>query len=122
MQIWIHSFVADTKVHIALLLVVVDFVLGISAALKLGTFRLSYIAAFAKTDLLEKLVPYFVIYAAALATNDSIVVGGFTFSTLADAVYALIVAAWVGSILNSLHELGFVALPAALAGSEHPKP
>jgi hypothetical protein len=122
---WVHTFAHDDKVHVALLLVLVDFVFGISAALKRGTFRLAYIADLAKTDILGKLLPYFALYVFALVAGQTngIVIPGIDFGVIADAFYALIVAAWVGSILSSLQTLGIpIPLPSMLKRPEKQGP
>jgi Bacteriophage holin family len=123
---WLREFASDTKVHVALLLVVIDFILGVAAAVKAGTFRMSYVADFARNDILFKLLPYFALYAAAIvAGHEDIVIPGLDFGVFAGAFYALIVAAWVGSILSSLTGFG-LKIPTrspkaatALAGNEN---
>lgn len=103
----LHQFFADDKLKIALVLVFIDFVLGVTAAVKLGTFRLAYISDLARNDVLFKLVPWFVVYAGALvAGQQSIVINGVTIGTAAGALYALVVAAIGASIANSLLQLG----------------
>ena len=114
MTLWLQTFAHDTKVHIALVLVVVDIVLGIAAALKLKAFTLSYVADFARNDFLYKLIPYYVIYVLALVAGGTDIVPTVDFGILAGAFYAFIVAAWVGSILASLAVLGFK--PAQMLG------
>lgn len=103
----LHAFFEDDKVMIALILIAVDFLLGIAAAVKGKTFRLSYLADFARNDVLFKLLPYFVVYSAALvAGSKDIVIPGLDLGVVAGAVYAGLVIAWVGSIVSSLGELG----------------
>jgi hypothetical protein len=111
----------DARLQAALGLVAVDLVLGITAAFHANTFALSKLAGFVRDDLLGKLIPWAVLYAAAKLTRV----------TWADAaqnvVYAGVVAAWVGSIASSLKDLGFnVPLPQSLAGvfltGEHTPP
>src|SRR4051794_32557936 len=107
LQNWVHTFAGDTKVHIALLLVLADFIFGVSAAVKTGTFRLSYVSDFFRNDILFKLLPYFTLYVLALvAGNEEIIIPGLDFGLLAGAAYATAVAAWVASILGSLREIG----------------
>lgn len=117
---WLLTFAHDSKVHIALLLVIVDFIFGVAAAVKGGVFRLSYVADFAKNDVLFKLLPYLGLYILALiAGGTDIVIPGLDFGALAGAFYVAIVAAWVGSILASLAVFGITkALPASLVGPE----
>lgn len=102
----IHDFFADDKVKAALLIITLDFVLGVLAAFKLKTFRLSYVADFGRNDVLFKLLPYFVLYAGALvAGGQDILIEGLDLGVAAGAFYALIIAAWVGSIGSSVLEL-----------------
>ena len=118
------QFWSDGYLKAALILILVDFVLGVAAALKTGAFRLSYIADFARNDLAFKLGPWLALYiGAALAPNSSLGGTGIDLGTAAGAAYAAIVLAWTGSILNSLTELGLptgaLHLRRALAGSEN---
>jgi len=120
------EFAHDDKLIVALILVALDFILGIIAAIKMKTFRLSYISDFLRTDVAFKLVPWFAFYVLALvAGNVDIVIPGLDLGFIAGTIYVTIVAAWVGSILNSLKEIGFPLtkeIPASLAGSENSAP
>ena len=124
LQAWLLEFANDTKVHIALLLVAADLVLGISAAVfnKTQTFKMSFIADILRKDILGKLVPYFALYTLALvAGSEDIVIPGLDFGVLAGAAYALLVVALTGSILNSVRDLGILGsdkLPDEIAGDE----
>ncbi len=103
------EFWNDGKVEILVLLVALDFFLGVIAALKLGTFRLSYIADFLRKDVLFKMGTYLILYAGALyAGQADIVIDGLDMGVIAGSAYALIVLAMVGSILNSIRELGII--------------
>jgi hypothetical protein len=102
----LHVFFADDKLKAALILVFVDFVLGVLAAVKQGNFRLAYVSDFLRNDIGFKLVPWFVLYAGAVvAGNQNIVIPGLDMGVVAGAAYATIIAAWVASILGSLNEL-----------------
>lgn len=127
LNVWLRTFALDDKVHILLLLALADFVFGVAAALKLGTFRLSYVADFLRNDILQKLVPYFALYALALvAGGTDIVIPGLDFGVVAGAAYVGFVAAMVASVLNSFMELGLpgqkLDLKTAIAGSENAAP
>lgn len=113
----IHSFITDDQTKAVFAAIIIDLVLGVIAAAKLGTFNLAYIANFARNDVLSKVVPFFVIHAASdVAGGVDIVIPGLDLSALSTAMFALVIAALVGSILGSLRDLGFGAIPAA-AGS-----
>jgi hypothetical protein len=64
-----QEFFSDDKVRLALVFVVLDVCLGILAAWKLGTVRLSYIADFLRNDVAFKLGPYFLVWGGAWATR-----------------------------------------------------
>jgi hypothetical protein len=106
----LEKFWNDGKVDWLVLAVVVDFVLGVLAALKLGTFRLSYVADFLRKDVIFKLGGYLVLYAGAVYAGEAEILGipEFDPGLLAGAAYAVVAAAFVGSILNSLRDLGLV--------------
>lgn len=123
--IWLRAFAHDEKVQILLLLLLIlDLPLGILASLRVGNFRLSYIADFLRNDVLFKVVPYFFVYAASIvAGNTDILVPGFDFGFIAGGAYAFVIAGLVGSILSSLKTLGFLnGLTDKLAGSENAAP
>lgn len=116
-------FMHDAKVEAAVAVVALDFVLGVLAALKAGTFRLSYVADFGRNDIAFKLAPYFVLYSGALvAGNQNIVIPGIDLGVIAGAAYVGFMAAWVGSILKSLADLGLPSLGDALSGSDPATP
>lgn len=119
LSVWLRTFAGDTKVHIALLLLILDFIFGIVAAVHKGTFRLSYLADFLKNDVL-KLIGYFTFYSAALVAGSvDIVIPGLDFGVLAGSAYAILVAAFTGSIFASIRDLGFLkSAPLALVGGE----
>jgi hypothetical protein len=103
----IGTFFHDGKVEAALVVVALDFVFGVLAAFKLKTFRLSYVADFGRNDILFKLVPYFVLYSAALvAGGQDILIPGIDLGVVAGAAYVGFMAAWVASVLSSLQDLG----------------
>lgn len=126
MNVWVATFAHDNKVHIALILVLVDLVLGVAVAVKLGTFRLSYLSDFLRNDILGKLVPYFVFYVLALiAGGTDIVIPGFDFGFLAGTAYVTLVAAMSGSIIASLRAFGMPSQPlkpATVLGGENAGP
>lgn len=118
----IHAFAVDLKTQAALVLIALDFFFGVLAALRLGRFRLSYIADFAKNDIAFKLLPWAGIYIAAkFAGGQQLVIPGIDLDVAATAAYTVIVAAWVGSLLGSLDDLGF-KLPPFVGGPEKPPP
>jgi hypothetical protein len=82
---------------------------------------LSYIADTLKSDVLFKVVPYFALYAGSLVAGDEdFIIPGFDLDFLINGVWVGIVASMVGSILNSMNEIGILrnALPDALVADE----
>lgn len=109
----LSHFFHDGKVEAALAAIAIDFVLGVAAAAKLKIFRLSYVSDFLRNDVLGKLLPYFVLYSGSLlAGSQDIVIPGLDLGLVAGAVYVAVMAAWVGSIMSSLAQLGLVKSPA----------
>lgn len=124
----LHAFFEDTRVQIALLIVVLDFVLGVCAALfdKTQGFRLSYVSDILRTDVLGKVVPFFVLYGGyKYAANADLVIPGFDMEILMNGAWILMLAAVGGSIYKSLDDLGIIpakAAPPQLAGSDPTTP
>lgn len=124
----LREFFTDDLLKIVLLLVALDFALGVAAALKTGTFRFSYIADYLRNDFGFKVVPWFIVYAGAeLAGDVDIIIPGLDLSEVAGGVYATLVAAMIASILNSLNELREAprqpqSLKLALTGDENLAP
>ena len=112
----IQSLVHDTMLQSLLVLVLVDLVLGVTAAVKAGDFRFSKVSQFARGDLLGKVVPFGVLYAAwKLAPAADVL--GVGFEEITRSVGALVIAALVGSLTSSLNDLG-LSMPAPLAKGE----
>lgn len=105
----LHAFVSDLTVRTVAALIAVDFVLGVSAALKNKTFSFGYLHAFLIDDVLSKLVPFFAVYAAA-----KVGLSNGMFEGLRDSIFAFVTAAMGASILNSLKDLGISTLPPTL--------
>lgn len=124
----LRAYFTSDQVGIALLLIALDFVLGVCAALKIGTFRLAYLADFGRNDIAFKLVPWAAVDIGARIAQSQ----GWAFSAggididlafAADAFFAIVVAAWVGSIVSSLKALGVpIPLPKAITGEENAAP
>jgi hypothetical protein len=111
----LSAFAHDKQVGVVLALIVADFILGVAAAFKLGTFRLTYVANFAKNDLLGKVFPWFVVFALDKASHAADIVGPIDWSQANTVAFAAVTLAMAGSILSSLRDFD-IALPVALAG------
>jgi hypothetical protein len=107
MEQFFQAFWNDGKVDVLIVLIAVDFLLGVIAALKSRTFRLAYIADFVRKDVVFKIGGYLVLYAASyFAGQADVVIDGLDMGVIAGAAFVVIVAAMVGSIFNSIKELG----------------
>lgn len=120
MAVWLHRFFEDSRTQIALLLVLLDLVLGLVASVAVGSFRLSYIADFLRNDVLQKVVPFFVLYGGFLyAKNADIVIPGVDLEVIMNGAWVIVLAALGGSLLNSLRDLGlFTGVADAIAGPD----
>lgn len=119
---WVHLFFADTRVQIILLAVILDLVLGIAAAAisKQQSFRLNYVADVLRTDVLAKLLPFFVVYGGYLyARNTDILIPGLDLEVVMNSAFVLISGALVASIIGSLTDLGiWKSAPENIAGGD----
>ena len=103
----VQQFFADGKVEALAVLIVVDLLVGIAAAFKLGNFRLSYVADFLRNDVAFKVVPYFVLHAAAIVAGQrDILIDGLDWGVIAGGAYGVLVVALAASILKSVGDLG----------------
>lgn len=118
----LKQFTEDPTVILMAVLVGLDVVLGVSAAIvsKAQKFRLVLISDFLRADVLGKLVPYYGIWAAVHVTGD-IDLGSF--GLIEETTGALAVAALGASILNSLRDLNLArGLPDAVAADDPTTP
>jgi hypothetical protein len=112
----IRSFAEDGRVHTLLVLIALDFVMGVAAAVKAGKFRLSYVSAFMKDDILGRVVPYFAVWAGVHLAGDVEVLG---LGAIENAAFLAVFAALFGSFMGSVKALGLMPrLPDAIAGPE----
>ena len=118
----LREFADDPTVRLVAALILIDFVLGVAASVKVGTFRLGWLSDFLRADVLGKVVPYFAVWGAVRVSGD-IEIGGY--GAIEEVVGAAVVLALSASALNSLRDLDI--LPSALskdeiAGSDVPPP
>lgn len=100
----LNAFVDDPTVRVIGVLVALDFVLGVLAAFYTRTFRLSFIADVFRNDVLGKVLPYYTLWAALHISGIDWSIGGF--DVIEEAAGATVIAALVGSVLNSLRDFG----------------
>lgn len=118
MQQLLHDFANDSMVITIAVLVGLDLVLGVAAALKdpSQSFRLAYLTDFLRNDVLGKMIPYYAVWAAVNVGGDFEVAG---IPAIEDGVGALVIAALAGSILNSLRDMDlWKAAPDEVAGPD----
>jgi hypothetical protein len=116
----IASFAHDAQLKLVVVLIVADFIFGVGAALKLKTFNASYVATFARDDLLGKVVPWFALFAFGKVANG-VALGPVGFGALADSTFVLVTGALVASVFSSLKELG-VPVPLPVGPTATPRP
>ena len=105
----LHAFFEDTRTQIALLLVILDVLLGVVAVFVDETqgFRLSYIADFMRNDVVGKVLPFFILYGGyKYAANADIVIPGLDLEVIMNAAWGVVLLALGGSLLKSLSDLG----------------
>ena len=102
MQNYIQQYLAlvnGYKIITILILILVDFILGVVVAIKAGTFKLSKIGAFLNTSVLYYFGGYLLLGVAGVAEpsiGTGLIVGAFV----------VLDATMVGSILAKVQQLG----------------
>lgn len=114
----LNQFQEDPTVITLAVLVGLDVVLGILAALKTKTFKFVLVSDFLRADLLGKLLPYYALWAAVHVGGD-FMLGDF--GVIEETAGALAVAAIGASILNSVRDLG-LSLPEVVAANDPTTP
>lgn len=120
----VSEFANDKQLQAVLILIVLDVVLGITAAVVKKEFAFSKVSGFLKDDVLGKVVPWFAVFAAAKFAPDVDVLG-IDLNQVQTVFWAAVVIALVASLTSSANDLG-VSLPRSLATGENegatPKP
>jgi len=99
------EFFNEVEVQALILLIALDFLLGVTAAIKGRYFRLAYVADFMRNDVLGKVFPFALLYGGLRWVGDAVEINGTTLGALTWGAYAVIVGAMAGSIMRSLAEL-----------------
>lgn len=115
---YLDAFAHDDKLKLVIGLIALDFIFGVADALKAGAFRLSLVADTLRKDVLGKVFPWFVLYAADKASHAAGIVGPIDISTFETGAWVAVTAALGASILNSIRGLSNADLPEAIAGDE----
>ena len=116
----VDQFVDDPTVIALAVLVALDVLFGVLAALKARTFKFVLIADFLRADVLGKLVPYYGVWVAVHISSAEIELGDF--GVIEETVGLLAIAAIGASVLNSLKDLGLSALPPVVAADDPTTP
>lgn len=111
------SFAHDKQLYAVIILIVVDLILGVGAALYKGTFAFTKITGFLHDDVLGKVFPWFVLFAVSKFAPGADVLG-VDFNALQTAAWALVLIALVASLTASLADFG-VGMPKVLATGEN---
>jgi len=116
----LRHFGDDPTVRVVAGLILLDFLLGVSAGVKARTFRLGWIADFLRNDVMGKVIPYFGVWAVVRLSGDFEVAG---FGLIEEGVGGAVALALGASCLNSLRDLGLAKnFPDEIAGSDIPPP
>lgn len=113
----VNEFLDDPTVRLIGALWVLDFLLGLFAAVRGGSFRLSYVADTFRNDVVGKILPYYLLWGFIHIGGFDVSIGGL--DLIEESSGALVIAALVGSVLNSIRDLGFAkTLPDTIAGPD----
>jgi hypothetical protein len=106
----LQKLLHDQQLVAVFALVGLDILLGVVAALvpsaaSAGKFNFNRIVDFLRDDVLEKVVPWAIIYVFA-ALYSGLGVLGVNLGDIANGIYVVMLAALVASLLTSLSDLG----------------
>lgn len=115
----LNQFTEDPTVTALAILVALDVILGVTVALKNGTFKFVIVSDFLRADVLGKLIPYYAVWIAVHVGGD-VMLGDF--GVIEESAGVLAIAAIGASVLNSIRDLGLSALPDELAADDPTTP
>lgn len=115
----VRQFVDDKQLQAVVVLIALDVVVGIIAAVRLGEFAFSKVAVFLKDDVLGKVIPWFAVFSAAkLAPSVDIL--GIDLNQIQTGLWVAVGAALAFSLVSSLNDLGLgKTLPKAVVTGEN---
>ena len=115
----VHLIVADAMFKAVVVLIVLDLILGVAAAVKNGQFAFAKVTGFLRDDVLGKVVPWAALY-AGWKFAPSVDLLGVGLEEITRGAGALMIAALAGSLTSSLADLGLASkAPAALTKGEN---
>lgn len=103
----LKAFTGDPKVIGLAILVALDVVMGVFAAVKLRDFSFGRLADFLQDDVLGKLIPYYALWAAVYVGGD-IILPIVDIGAIAAGAFAIVAASLVASLYTSLQDLGLM--------------
>lgn len=115
----VREFANDKQLHAVLGLIVLDLILGVVAAVKIGAFAFSKVAGFLREDVLGKVVPWFAVFSFAKFAPSADVLG-VDLNQIQTGLWLAVSAALVFSLVSSLNDLGLgKTWPKALTTGEN---
>jgi hypothetical protein len=122
----VRQFADDKQLHAVIVLIALDLIVGVIAAVRTGQFAFSKVAAFLKDDVLGKVLPWFAVFATAKFA-PSVEVLGVDLNAIQTGLWVAVSAALAFSLMASIEDLGLgKTLPKALTTGENqgvaPKP
>lgn len=115
----VQEFASDKQLHAVVVLIALDLVLGVIAAVRTGSFAFSKLAAFLKDDVLGKVLPWFAVFATAKFA-PSVDILGVDLNQIQTVLWAAVAAALAFSLAASLNDLGLGKdLPKAITTGEN---
>ena len=100
-----HLIVADAMFKAVVVLIVLDLILGVAAAVKAGEFTFARVVGFLRDDVLGKVVPWAALYFGwKFAPSTDLL--GVGLEEITRGAGALMIAALAGSLTASLADLG----------------
>lgn len=118
----VREFAHDKQLHAVIVLIALDLILGVVAAVRTGKFAFTKVSAFLKDDVLSKVLPWFAVFAAAKFA-PSVDIAGVDLNQVQTALWGLVTVALVFSLTSSLADLGLgTTLPKAVTTGENEGP
>lgn len=107
----LDSFAHDDLLKAVLVLIVLDVIIGVVAAIvdKEQRFRFDRLGDFLLNDVLGKVFPWFIVYAAAKVA-PSVDVLGIDLDAIQKAIWGIVVVVLIASLVQSLGQLGLGAV------------
>jgi len=114
----IRAFASDDKTRMIIAAILIDVVLGISAAMRIGTFDAQAVAKFHSSNVLPYVLAYLMLWSLQVFG-----LGSALPSTMSDAIasvsFGTIVTTLTGSIFNNVNRLRTPIVPTSDNGMVH---